>query len=58
MQALRESRVKGLMVDHKEVRAAMGVRVVAPGLETAVAGTQMFVVGAAHCRAAWGRTLK
>ena len=37
-------RVKGAMMDHKEIRAAMGVRVVAPGLEQAVAGTSMFVV--------------
>lgn len=26
-------RVKGQMMDHKEIRAAMGVRIVAPGLE-------------------------
>ena len=39
-------RVKGQLQDHKEIRAAMGVRVVAPGLEHAVAGTSMFVVGA------------
>ena len=43
-QVLREMRVKGAMMDHKEIRAAMGVRVVAPGLEQAVAGTSMFVV--------------
>ena len=37
-------RVKGQMMDHKEIRAAMGVRIVAPGLEQAVAGTSMFVI--------------
>ena len=39
-QVLREMRVKGAMMDHKEIRAAMGVRVVAQGLEHAVAGTR------------------
>lgn len=44
-QVLREMRVKGALMDHKEIYAAMGVRVVAPGLETAVAGTSMYVIG-------------
>ena len=43
-QVLREMRVKGALMDHKEIRAAMGVRVVAPGLEHAVAGTSLFVI--------------
>jgi translation initiation factor 5B len=43
-QPLKEMRVKGALVDHKEVSAAIGVKVVAPGMETAVAGTQLFVV--------------
>ena len=38
-------RVKGQLMDHKEIRAAMGAKVVAPGLESAVAGTALFVVG-------------
>lgn len=38
-------RVKGALVEHKEVRAAMGVKIVAPGLESAVAGTSLHVVG-------------
>lgn len=42
---LKEMRVKGQLVDWKEVRAAMGVKIVAPGLESAVAGTSMFVIG-------------
>jgi translation initiation factor 5B len=41
---LKEMRVKGQLVDWKEVRAAMGVKIVAPGLESAVAGTSMFVI--------------
>lgn len=44
-QVLRELRVKGALMDHKEIRAAMGVKIVAPGLESAVAGTSLFVVG-------------
>ena len=44
-QVLKEMRVKGQLMDHKEIQAAMGVRIVAPGLETAVAGTNLFVIG-------------
>jgi translation initiation factor IF-2 len=40
----QEMRVKGALVDHKEITAAMGVKVVAPGLESAVAGTSLLVV--------------
>jgi translation initiation factor 5B len=29
---------------HKEIRAAMGIKISAPGLEKAVAGTPLFVV--------------
>lgn len=42
---MKEMRVKGALVEHKEVQAAMGVKIVAPGLETAVAGTSLYVVG-------------
>ena len=41
---MKEMRVKGALVDHKEVTAAMGVKIVAPGLESAVAGTSLYVV--------------
>jgi translation initiation factor 5B len=44
-QVMKEMRVKGMLVEHKEVRAAMGVKIVAPGLESAVAGTSLFVIG-------------
>jgi translation initiation factor 5B len=44
-QVLKEMRVKGQLMDHKEIQAAMGVRIVAPGLESAVAGTNLFVIG-------------
>ena len=41
---MRELRIKGVLMDHKEIRASMGVKIVAPGLESAVAGTSMYVV--------------
>ncbi|KAI8476355.1 MAG: P-loop containing nucleoside triphosphate hydrolase protein [Monoraphidium minutum] len=44
-QVLKEMRVKGMLMDHKEIKAAMGAKIVAPGLEHAVAGTALFVVG-------------
>jgi translation initiation factor IF-2 len=44
-QVMKEMRVKGALVEHKEVRAAMGVKIVAPGLESAVAGTSLYVIG-------------
>ncbi|KAF6260807.1 P-loop containing nucleoside triphosphate hydrolase protein [Scenedesmus sp. NREL 46B-D3] len=44
-QVMKEMRVKGMLVEHKEVRAAMGVKIVAPGLESAVAGTSLYVIG-------------
>lgn len=45
LQVMKEMRVKGALVEHKEVQAAMGVKIVAPGLETAVAGTSLYVIG-------------
>lgn len=44
-QVLKEMRVKGMLMDHKEIKASMGVKIVAPGLEMAVAGTSLYVVG-------------
>ena len=43
-QPMREIRVKGQYVHHKELRAAMGVKIAAHNLESAVAGTQLLVV--------------
>ena len=40
-QPLKEIREKGEYINHREIRAAMGVRVVAHGLENAVAGTSV-----------------
>ena len=42
---MREMRVKGQYIHHKEMRAAMGVKITAQGLEHAVAGTNLVVVG-------------
>ncbi|PHH51244.1 Eukaryotic translation initiation factor 5B [Ceratocystis fimbriata CBS 114723] len=42
---MRELRVKGSYVHNKEIKAAMGVKISAPGLEGAIAGSRLLVVG-------------
>ncbi|KAK7051356.1 eukaryotic translation initiation factor 5B [Paramarasmius palmivorus] len=44
-QPLRELRIKSAYVHHKEVKAALGVKIVAPDLEKAIAGSRLLVVG-------------
>ncbi|KAI0938949.1 hypothetical protein AcV5_000495 [Taiwanofungus camphoratus] len=44
-QPLRELRIKSQYVHHKEVKAALGVKLVAPDLEKAIAGSRLLVVG-------------
>ena len=44
-QPLREMRVKSAYVHHKSVKAALGVKVSAMGLEKAIAGSRLLVVG-------------
>ncbi|EGO01474.1 hypothetical protein SERLA73DRAFT_158777 [Serpula lacrymans var. lacrymans S7.3] len=44
-QPLRELRIKSAYVHHKEVKAALGVKLVAPDLEKAIAGSRLMVVG-------------
>lgn len=43
--AMKELRVKSQYVHNKEVKAAMGVKISAPGLEGAIAGSRLLVVG-------------
>ncbi|KAK2044076.1 hypothetical protein LZ31DRAFT_554634 [Colletotrichum somersetense] len=42
---MRELRLKSAYVHNKEVKAALGVKISAPGLEGAIAGSRMLVVG-------------
>eukprot|EP00466_Bigelowiella_natans_P007214 jgi/Bigna1/92617/estExt_fgenesh1_pm.C_420007 len=42
---MKEIRVKSEYVHHKEIKAAMGVKITANGLDHAVAGTQLLVCG-------------
>ncbi len=43
-QPMKEMRVKGAYVHHKEVKAALGVKITAPDLEKAIAGSRLLVV--------------
>ncbi|KAL5846239.1 hypothetical protein ACOSQ3_009763 [Xanthoceras sorbifolium] len=42
---MKELRVKGTYLHHKEIKAAQGIKITAQGLEHAVAGTALYVVG-------------
>lgn len=42
---MKELRVKSVYVHNKEIKAAMGVKISADGLDTAVAGSRLMVVG-------------
>ncbi|XP_027366313.1 eukaryotic translation initiation factor 5B isoform X2 [Abrus precatorius] len=43
---MKELRVKGTYLHHKEIKAAMGIKITAQGLEHAIAGTGLYVVKA------------
>ena len=43
-QPMRELRVKSAYVHHKQIKAAMGVKISAPDLEKAIAGSRLLVV--------------
>nr|XP_016462320.1 PREDICTED: eukaryotic translation initiation factor 5B-like [Nicotiana tabacum]XP_016462321.1 PREDICTED: eukaryotic translation initiation factor 5B-like [Nicotiana tabacum] len=42
---MKELRVKGSYMQHKEIKAAQGIKINAQGLEHAIAGTSLYVVG-------------
>ncbi|KAI5479790.1 hypothetical protein MNV49_002602 [Pseudohyphozyma bogoriensis] len=44
-QPMKEMRVKGSYVHHKEVKASLGIKIVAPELEKAIAGSRLLVIG-------------
>ncbi|KAI9016948.1 P-loop containing nucleoside triphosphate hydrolase protein [Gaertneriomyces semiglobifer] len=44
-QPMRELRVKSAYIHHKEIKAAMGVKITAPDLEKAIAGARLLVIG-------------
>ncbi|GER32356.1 eukaryotic translation initiation factor 2(eIF-2) family protein [Striga asiatica] len=42
---MKELRVKGSYLHHKEIKAAQGIKITAQGLEHTIAGTSLYVVG-------------
>jgi len=44
-QPLKELRIKGSYVHHKEVKAALGIKIAANDMEDAIAGSRLLVVG-------------
>ncbi|KAI9165260.1 hypothetical protein LWI28_010582 [Acer negundo] len=45
LHPMKELRVKGTYLHHKEIKAAQGIKIAAQGLEHAIAGTGLYVVG-------------
>ncbi|GAU13351.1 hypothetical protein TSUD_43050 [Trifolium subterraneum] len=46
---MKELRVKGSYIHHKEIKAAMGIKITAQGLEHAIAGASLYVIGTPIC---------
>ncbi|KAI8084405.1 uncharacterized protein B0P05DRAFT_585694 [Gilbertella persicaria] len=44
-QPMRELRIKSQYIHHKSVKAALGIKIAAPDLEKAIAGSRLLVVG-------------
>ncbi|GAA5882713.1 hypothetical protein JCM16303_006557 [Sporobolomyces ruberrimus] len=44
-QPMKELRIKGQYVHHKSVKASLGIKIVAPDLEKAIAGSRLLVCG-------------
>jgi len=44
-EPMKEMRIKGAYVHHQMIKASMGVKIVAPDLEKAIAGSRLLVVG-------------
>merc|ERR1719401_2996847 len=44
-QPMKEMRVKNQYVHHQQISTSMGIKICAPGLEEAVAGTELYVCG-------------
>jgi len=43
-QPMKEMRVKGSYIHHKSISVSMGIKITAPGLEDAVAGSELIVI--------------
>lgn len=41
-QPMKELRVKGEYVHHQKIKGAMGIKISAPGLDSAIAGSELF----------------
>lgn len=41
-QPMKEMRVKGEYIRHEKIKGAMGIKISAPGLECAIAGSELF----------------
>ena len=47
-QPMKELRVKGEYVHHQKIKGAMGIKISAPGLDSALAGSELFKCQTEH----------